>query len=86
MKIRSAAGGLGVKSQRSYCCGPGFVSWSGIHTTLLLVVTLWCLHVAMMLKAMPLVFPIPAGSPMVDRFQWNFQTRQTRKKDSAVHF
>ena len=33
------------------------------------------LRVAVMLKAMPLVFQIPAGSPMVDRVQWCFQTK-----------
>ena len=31
--------------------------------------------VAVVLKAMPLVFQIPAGSPMVDRFQQSFQTK-----------
>ena len=44
------------------------------------------LHIALMLKAMSLVFPIPAGSPWVDRFQWSFHTRQTRKKDLTTHF
>ena len=42
------------------------------------VVILWWLPVAVilktmavMLKAMPLVFQISAGSPMVDSFQWS---------------
>ena len=39
------------------------------------VVILWWLHVAMMVKAIPPVFQIPAGSPMVDRFQRSFQTK-----------
>ena len=38
------------------------------------VVILWQLCVAAMLKAMPLVFQIPVELPMVDRFQWSFQT------------
>ena len=29
----------------------------------------------MVLIAVPLGFQIPAGSPMVDRSQWNFQTK-----------
>ena len=39
------------------------------------VVRLWQLPVAVMLKAMPPVFQIPAGSPMVDRFLRSFQTK-----------
>ena len=53
----------------------GFVSWSGTHTTSLSIVILWWLHVAVMLKAIPRGFQIPAGSPMVDRFQQSFQTK-----------
>ena len=55
---------------------PGFVSWSGNHTSRLLVVILWQLRVAVMLTAMPPVFQIPTRSPMVDSFQWSFQTTQ----------
>ena len=55
--------------------GPKFISLSGTHTTHLLVVILWWLYVAVMLKAMPPVFQIPAGSPLVDKFQWSFQTK-----------
>ena len=51
-----------------------------------LVAIWWWLHVAVMLKVMPPLFLIPAGSPKVDRFQWSFQTRQTRKKDLVTHF
>ena len=54
-------------------------------TPSLLGVTLWRLHVAVMLKALPLGFPIPAGSPMVDRCQQSFQT-QRRKTDMTTHF
>ena len=64
----------------------GFLSQSGNHITHLSVVTLWWFHVAVMLKAVPSVFQIPAESPMVDRFQRSFQTRQTRKKNLATHF
>ena len=39
---------------------------------------------AVMLKAMSSVFQIPAGSPMVDRFQWNFQTK-TDKEEGPGH-
>ncbi|WP_212567427.1 hypothetical protein, partial [Escherichia coli] len=52
-----------------------FVSQSGNHTTHLLVVILWQLHIAVMLKAEPLIFQTPTGSPVVDRFQWSFQTK-----------
>ena len=45
----------------------------------------WQLCVAVVLKAMTLVFQIPAGSSMVDGFQQNFQTRWTRKVDLAAH-
>ena len=31
-------------------------------------------------------FRIPAGWPMVDRFQWSFQTQTDWKKDLATHF
>ena len=55
----------------------GFVSESGNHTTRLSVVTLWLLSVAVMLKAMPQLFQIRAGSLLVDGFQQSFQTRQT---------
>ena len=48
---------------------------SGNHTTCLLGVTLWQLCFAVMLKAMPPGFQIPAGSLMADRFQWSFQTQ-----------
>ena len=36
-----------------------------------------------MLKAMPLAFQIPAGSPMVCRFQQSFQTK-TRRNDPST--
>ena len=35
---------------------------------------------------MPLVFQIPAESPLVDRFQWSFWIRLTRKKVLATCF
>ena len=38
-------------------------------------VILWWLHVAVMLKAIPLAFQISAGSPILARFQLNFQTK-----------
>ena len=66
--------------------GPRFISWSGIHISYLWGVTLWWLCVAVMLKAVPLGFQIQAGSPMADRLQQSFQTRQAGKKDLAVHF
>ena len=54
---------------------PGSVSPSGNQTTHLSVVRLWWLHVAVMLKALPLRFQIPAGSPVVDGFQQSFRTK-----------
>ena len=71
----ASPGGLAVKIWNSQCCGLGFISRSGNHTTHPLVVILWWLCVAVMLKAMSLVFQIPAGSPMVDRFQGSLQTK-----------
>ena len=65
---------------------PGFISWSGNHTTRLLVVILWWLHVAVMLKAMPPIFQIPAGSPCWTGFSGASRLRQTRKKDLATNF
>ena len=59
---------------------PDFISQAGTHTTQLSVVVLWQLCVARMLEAMMLVFQIPAGSPMVDRFQWGFQTKTDQKE------
>ena len=52
------------------------------------VVTLWQLHVAVMLKAMPPVFQISAGSPMVawTGFSRASRLRQMRKKDLTTHF
>lgn len=64
-----------VKIWGSHHCGLGFISQSGNHTTYLLVVILWWLSVAVMLKAMLLIFQIPAGSSMVDIFQWSFQSQ-----------
>ena len=57
---------------------------SGNRTILLLVVKLWRLPVAVMLKAMPLVSQIPAGKPMVDRFQQSFRT-QTDQEEGPGH-
>ena len=71
-------GGLVVKIQCSVP-QPKFISWSGNHTTHLTAVILWQLRVVT-LKAMSSVFQTPAGSLMVDKFQQNFQTRQTRKE------
>ena len=71
----ASPGGLVVKIRRSPFRGLGFLSWLGNHTTCLSFVTVWWLCVVMMLKAMPLLFQIPAGSPMVDRFQQSFQTK-----------
>ena len=34
-----------------------------------------CSLLAVMLKATLPVFQIPAGSPIMDRFQWSFQTK-----------
>ena len=65
---------------------PGFVSQSGNHTTQLSVVILWQVHVAVMLKAMPLGFQIPAGHPWWTVFSGASRLRQTRKKDLAAHF
>ena len=45
-----------------------------------MVVILWWLCVAVMLKVVPPVFQIPAGSPMVDRFQQSFQTKTDRQE------
>ena len=42
------------------------------------------LHVAVILKAMPPVFQIPAGSPVVDRFQWSLQT-ETDQEEGHGH-
>ena len=40
----------------------------------------------MMLKPLPLVFQIPAGSPMVDRLQWSFQTKTDQEEGLDIHF
>lgn len=81
-----------VKSQPSWSSGydsvlmplrSGFLSWSGNHTTHLPVVTLWWMRVAVMLKAMPLIFQIPAGSPVVDRFQRSFQSKTDQEEGSG---
>ena len=77
-------GGLAVKILCSHHCGLSSFPGSGNHTVCLLVVLLWCLHVAMMPKAIPPpVFQIAARSSMADRFQ---QSLQTRKKDLVTHF
>ena len=65
---------LVVKIQCSHHCSPGSFQVKEPHHHLLLVI-LWRLHVAGMLKALPLGFQMPAGSPMVDRFPWSFQTK-----------
>ena len=71
--------GLMVKTRRSHRRGPGLFPGQGTTPS----VCAWRLHVAVMLKALPLVLQIPAKSSTVDRFQWSFQTR---KKDLATHF
>ena len=82
--LNSSPGGLVVKIQHSLL-QPGFVSGQGTtHPFITCHTAAHC--VAVMPKAMPLVFQIPAGPPMVDRFQWSFQARWTRKKDLATHF
>ena len=52
------------------------------HPSVLFI--LWWLHVAVMLKAISLGFQIPAGSPMVDRFQQLFQTK-TDEEEGPGH-
>ena len=37
----------------------------------------------MMLKDIPSIFQVPAGSPMVDRFQWSFQTKTVWEEGSG---
>ena len=70
--VLASPGGLVVTIWHSHC-----LAW---HPTYLLAVILWWLHVAMILKAMPLVFRTPAGSPMVDWFQWRFQTKTDQEE------
>ena len=64
-------GDLVVKIQCSHSHNQGSLPVREPH----LSVILWRLSVAVMLKAVPPVFQIPAGSPMVDRFQQSFQTK-----------
>ena len=71
---KASPGGLVVKIQHS-ASQAWFISQSENHTTCLSVVILWLLCVAVMMKAMPLVLQIPAGAPMVHRFQGSFQTK-----------
>ena len=52
------------------------------RATLSVIVILWQLCVAVMLKAMPLV--CPAGLPMLERFQWSFQA-MTDQEEKPGH-
>ena len=68
-----------VKIWCSHCQRPEFVSCSENQIIYLLVVILRQLRVTMILKAVPAVFQISAGSPMVDKCQQSFQTKTRRR-------
>ena len=70
MDGRAGPGGLAVKVWCSHHHSQGLFPSQGTTPPCdLSVVIWWRLHLAVILKAMPLVFQISAGSPLVDRFQ-----------------
>ena len=85
----ASPGSLVVKIRWSHCCSLRPFPSQGTTppvTTRLSVVILWWLRVAVMLKAMPLVFQNQQGHPWWRGVSGASRIRQTRKKDLAAHF
>ena len=77
--------GLVVKIRRSQGHSPGSFPGEGTTPPHLSVVRLWWLHVAVMLKALPSRFQIPAGSPRWTGVSGASRWKQTRKEDLATY-